>query len=370
MTSASLSPRLARRHIRSTPAAPVVMALLLSAFAAPAFAQTAVLPPVAYVPPTVDSVVTRVNGPILDVLDGNLRIDVSNATITGGDDRLANPLPWSGILVGSRIVAVVSVPDVIPATFPPVLPATSVVVYLANSGNLTGYVQSVDVAQGTFMLLDTTIRTNAATTWSGMKADGSPVKGLSDLSPGMLANVGVLADSSGVLAKSVLATAIPTTRIVAFRGKVEKIAPPLWTIGGNVVQVTNDTKIVGDPKVGDLVDVLERIQILPPGSAAPTTIPVAISITKVLLTPPPPTNRSVEFDGVVDALPPSASATGAPLGHWTISGRDVLVNGLTKLDPGIAKGDSVHVVGVVVPVSVLAPTTTAGQIVALEITKL
>ena len=85
-----------------------------------------------------DSVVSKVNGPILDVLDGALQIDVTNATITGGDDRLASPLPWAGILPGSRIIAQVVVPDVIPAVFPPRLAATSVVVFLANSGNLSG----------------------------------------------------------------------------------------------------------------------------------------------------------------------------------------------------------------------------------------
>jgi hypothetical protein len=330
-------------------------------------AQTAVLPPVAYFPPTVDSVVTKVNGPILDVLDGNLQIDVTNATITGGDDRFANPLPWSGILPGSRIVAQVVVPVAVSTVFPPRLVATSVVVYLASSGNLSGVIQGVDIAQGSFMLLDTTVRTNAATTWSGVKADGNPVKGLSDLSPGMQANVGVTADPTGVTAKTVFAYSVPTSRILAFRGKVERIDGAIWTIGGNVVQVNGDTKIVGDPKVGDLVDVLERVTIYPPGVEAPSTIPVAISITKVIATPPP--NRTIEFDGVVDALPPAANAGGVPLGHWTISGRDVLVTGVTKVDPGIVKGSPVHVTGVVVPMSVLAPTANA-QIVALEITKL
>jgi hypothetical protein len=159
------------------------------------------------------------------------------------------------------------------------------------------------------------------------------------------------------------------TRIVAFRGIVETIDGAIWTIGGNVVQVNSDTKIVGDPQVGDTVDVLERVQILPPGSMAPTTIPVAISITKVVATPPPPPGRTVEFDGVVQALPPTASPSSVPLGHWTISGRDVLVTGLTKVDAGIVVGSAVHVTGVTAPVSVLAPSAVP-QIVATSITKL
>jgi hypothetical protein len=368
MTLVSISPRPARHQIRTTPAATAVVALLLSVLGAPAFAQGVALAPVAYFPPTVDSVVSKVNGPVLDVLDGALQLDVTNAKITGSDDRLANPLPWAGILAGSRVVAQVTVPDVMPAVFPPRLAATSVVVYLASSGNLSGVIQGVGAAQGTFTLLYTTVKTAATTEWSGTKADGTPVKGLADLAAGMQANVSVTADPSGVTAKSVFAYSVPTTRIVAFRGKVEKIDGAIWTIGGNVVSVNADTKIVGDPQVGDSVDVLEKVQILPPGAAAPTTIPVAISITKVVATPPPPTDRTVEFDGVVDALPASPASLGVPLGHWTISGKDVLVTGLTKVDAGIVKGSAVHVKGVSVPMSVLAPSATA-QIVATEITK-
>jgi hypothetical protein len=309
-----------------------------------------------------------VNGPILDVLDGALQIDVTNAKITGGDDRLASPVPWAGILPGSRIVAQVTVPDVIPAVFPPRLSATNVVVFLANSGSLSGIVQGVGAAQGTFTLLFTSVKTNAATEWSGTKSDGTPVKGLSDLAAGMQAVAVVSVDASGVTAKSVFAYASPITRIISFRGKVEVEGSTLWTIDGRVVQVNADTKIVNDPKVGDLVDVLAKEQILPPGSAAPTMPPVAISIVKVVSMPPPPTDRKVEFDGVVESIPPAAGATTAPLGHWTISGRDVLVTPLTKVDTGIAKGTSVHVKGVTLPMAVLAPTATP-QVLATEITK-
>ena len=367
----SSPPRTARHNLRRNPASPAVVALLLSALSSFALADPPVptLPPIAYFPPTVDSVVSKMNGPILDLFDGALQIDVTNAKITGGDDRLANPLPWSGILVGSRVVAQVIVPDVLPAVFPPRLVATSVVVFLANSGNLAGAVQGVNLAQGSFLLDYVAVKTTNATEWSGTKSDGTPVKGLADLSPGMQANVAVLADASGVTAKTVFAFAAPLTRLVSFRGKVEIEGETLWTIDGKVVQITPETHIVGDPKVGDLVDVLEKVQILPPGSLAPTTIPVAISIIKVLATPPPPPTRRVEFDGVVEALPPAPTPTGTPLGHWTISGRDVLVTPLTKVEGGIVKGTSVHVEGLTLAMSVLSPSTSNAQIVATEIEK-
>ena len=117
------------------------------------------------------------------------------------------------------------------------------------------------------------------------------------------------------------------------------------------------------------MDVLEKITIYPPGLGIATTIPVAISITKVFVTPPPP-SRTIEFDGVVEFIPPSpASVNGKPIGHWKISGRDVLVSGLTEVDKGIAVGSAVHVKGVMLPVAVLAPSATSQQILATEITK-
>jgi hypothetical protein len=192
------------------------------------------------------------------------------------------------------------------------------------------------------------------------------VKGLTDLAAGMQANVAVTADPGGVTAKNVFAYAVPTTRIVAFRGKVDSESSTLWTIGGNVVQVNSDTKIVGNPQVGDEVEVLERVQILPPGMGAPSMIPVAISITKVVALPPPPTPTTVSFDGVVDSMP--SNAAGAPEGHWVISGRNVLVTGTTKVDPGITTGTSVQVTGIALPMAVAGPSV-APAVLATSITK-
>ena len=193
MTFVSNPPRTACPNIRPNPTAPAVVALILSVLAVsalPASAQGSSgtpMMPIAVPVSSVDSVVSKVNGPILDVLGGALQVDVTNAKITGGDDRSASPVPWAGILTGSRIVAQVIVPDAIPAVFPPRLAATNVVVFLANSGSLSGIVQGIGTAQGTFTLLYTSVKTNAATEWSGTKADGTPVKGLSDLAAGMQA---------------------------------------------------------------------------------------------------------------------------------------------------------------------------------------
>jgi hypothetical protein len=318
----------------------------------------------------VEGTVSKVTGPVLDLIEGAIQIDVTNATITGGDDRLANPLPWSGILVGSRVVAQVTILDVLPPTSfpPPPLPATSVIVFLPRDGRLAGTIEGVDVADGKFGMFYRAISTNAATTWSGVGPNG-PVRGIGDLVKGMYATVGVVASSGGLLATSVNAIGfLPPPELFAFRGAVQAITPTAWTIAGRVVQVDSDTKIVGDPKVGDIVDVVAKVHNPPPGSLAPSYL-VAVSIIKAPVITPPPGDRATEFDGIVESIPATPTAGGAPLGHWKISSRDVLVNGLTKLDTGIVVGSAVHVKGRFVMASAAGGSLSAMQFVAAEIRK-
>jgi len=91
---------------------------------------------------------------------------------------------------------------------------------------------------------------------------------------------------------------------------------------------------------------------------------VALVIAKIGLTPPPP-GREVEFTGIVESIP-----TPPPLGHWKIGGRDVLVNGLTRITGNPAVGDRVEVKGILqAPSGGLMPTNASFQIVATNIEK-
>ena len=368
MTTRSLLAHTSRRLPLLRTSSALVVALLL--FGLAPFAAAADGAPVTSParPSTVEGTVSKVTGPILDLIEGGIQIDVTHATITGGDNRLANPLPWSGILVGARVVAQVTVPDVIPAVFPPPpLAATTVVVFQAHAGQLVGTIQAVDVAGGKFTLLLHTVSTNSATKWSGEGPNG-PVKGIADLAAGMFATVSVV-NASGLLATNVEAFGFATPpELIAFRGPVETITPTAWTIAGRGVRVDFDTKIVGDPKVGDTVDVLARIQNPPPGSLAPSYL-VAVSITKAPAITPPGPGRATEFDGIVESIPAAPTANGAPLGHWKISSRDVVVNGLTKLDAGIVVGTAVHVKGSFLMTSGTGGSLFSMQFVAREIRK-
>jgi len=325
---------------------------------------------------TIDGTVSAVAGTVLDVIGGQFRIDVANATITSGDGPIAGPLPATGILpvtgipVGARVVAQVPVGDAIPTMFPsPPFQATNVVVFLPRDGQLVSKIQGVDVAGGKFTMFFHPISTNAATKWSGFGPNGY-VKGIGDLSAGMFATVSVVNSAGGLLATSVEAYGtVAPPELIAFRGPVQTISATTWTIAGRGVTVNADTKIVGDPKVGDTVDVLARVQNPPPGSLAPSYL-VALSIVKTtIIVPPGPGDRATEFDGIVESIPPVATPGGAPLGHWKISSRDVIVNGLTKLDSGIAVGTPVHVKGAFLITSGMGGSLFATQFVASEIRK-
>jgi hypothetical protein len=319
---------------------------------------------------TIDGTVSAVQGTVVDVIGGQFRIDIANATITSGDGPLSSPLPATAIPVGARVVAQVLVPDVIPAVIPPPpFQATSVVVFLPRDGELASRIQGVDVAGGKFTMFFHSISTNTATKWSGFGPAGS-VKGIGDLSVGMFATVS-LENSAGVLLATRVEAygTVPPPHLFAFRGVVVSIGAT-WQIDGHVVQVNAATKIVGDPKVGDTVDVLAETPSPVNTGAGTTTIPVALSIVKTtIIVPPGPGGRATEFDGIVESVPPVTTPGAVPLGHWKISSRDVLVNGLTRVDSGIAVGTAVHVKGAFLITSGMAGSVLPTQFVASEIRK-
>ena len=107
----------------------------------------------------------------------------------------------------------------------------------------------------------------------------------------------------------------------------------VWTIGGrdflvntSIAPDRSTTKIVGNPQIGDWVAVEGRV--LPDGS---------YFADRIALLHRAEANRFV-FTGTVDAMGDAG---------WTISGRDVQVNGETVVETGIGIGDRVEVAGVI-----------------------
>lgn len=350
----------------------VVALLLLSLVASPLAAQVSLggtTPPSATPPvqaPSVEGFVTSVDGTVLTLLGSPLlQIDIEGATIVSADSSggTATPPP---IEPGAYVVAIVQLPNILPPFafgFPPPLKAIWVAVRPAGMAILEGEIQAV--GSSSFSLLFRTILVNEHTVFSGYGA-GGPVQGLSDLKPGMQATAWVVVTSGGLLATKVEAFGpfvVPPP--VSFRGVVKVIGTDSWTIGDYTVGVTSDTKIVGDPQVGDTVDVVAIIVGPPnPMMGMPSRL-VAVSIVKVLLPPSPVAGRTISFTGPVQAMPSSGT-----LGLWRIDDRSVTVTGLTTIEGNPAVGSTVAVTGYALPsplAGVAAVTPSAMAFIATDI---
>jgi hypothetical protein len=323
----------------------VTLLAFLLALAAP-LAVAAGGPGVA-TPPTpaptssVEGIITSVKGSVVELLGGagNLSIDLSQAKIVPAE-AAADGAAVPPITPGAQIWATVEVP-LIPTAGPALLPlkATYAVIRLANSAFLHGQIQGVSVSDGLFTMLERVIHVGPATEFGG------DAKSLADLKPGMSADVTLTVSLANVSAPVLLALRVvahgPVPPVIfSFRGIVKSIGTDSWTIGDQIVGVTTETKIVGDPKEGDLVDVIAQIVGPPnPMMGMPSRL-VAISITKESTPPPPVPGRTFSFTGPVRAIPPDPFN-----GVWKIGGKDVVANGLTRINGVIVVGDIVDVKG-------------------------
>ena len=290
---------------------------------------------------TVSGLVTGVSGSIISLANGLVTLDASGAKILG-DDGVATSV--ASITPGSLIFAVLKSADSAPNAPLPV--ATLAVTHVAQV-TLSGPVQSVDPSAKTLTLLGRTIHVTADTSIGGSRGSGA----LGDILPNQVVQVQANAVAGSLTATSILVFFETPPASTLIHGTVKSIGAASWVItdgrGKDVTVVVNaQTKIVGDPKVGDAVDVVISVD-----SAGAN---VAVSIMKSIEPP-----IQVHLTGWVSSI----SAT-----SWTISGPPgsmapaflLQVNAQTKIvgDPRV--GDRVDVIA--------KPSSTG--FVALSITKM
>ena len=323
-----------------------VVALLL---ALPAAAETRGVP-TAEGPPSaaIEGTITSVNipfaggGPIVTLLHGLVSFDATGAKVRFADGTEGTT---ASLAAGQRIVAFVD------ASVSP-LKATSIVVLVQRDDvALTGKVEAVDTTAKTLTVLGFTVKVTDKTVFGG-PFDGAGQAGLADLKVGDLVLVAAKADSGSLVATRVMKLAPSVEPTVRLHGVVESIGTDSWTITAKdgtktVVKVSNETKIVGEPKVGDEVDVLARRQS--DGSL------VAILIAKFVAPPTVPTER---YQGVVKSIGATAWIIGPKAGDGP--DRIFAVNERTRIlgDPKV--GDEV---------GVLAQKQADGTLLAVVIAK-
>lgn len=349
----------------------------------------------------VEGTITSINipfaggGPIVTLLDGLISFDINGARIISTERGEA----LSELKVGQRVMAILKAPA---STTGGMNKAETVLVTLDSStATVRGQVEKIDAAASTLTVLGWTFSVDSKTAFGGPR-EGSGIKSLADLkvkddvsvtatprntalyalrvmkmmeapvpTETMMGTVVSIGTSSWVIktaeghevtvlvnaqtriagepkvgdrvnvlgqrdaAGSFTALAIvklsdPTPPLAHFRGAVTSITQTLWKIKPFEaleipVTVNRETKILGDPKVGDNVDVIGTME----GTAF-----VATSITKLASTTPPSTE--VSFEGVVKNIDGN---------FWMVDAVKVMVSPRTEVVGAPAVGDRVQVVG-------------------------
>ncbi len=267
-------------------------------------------------------------GPIVSLLSGLVSFDATGATV-----RFANGTSGTtdDLEAGQRVVAFVD-----PAVSP--LKATAILVMMQREDvSLTGKVEATDLSASTITVLGFTVLVTDRTVFGGpWEGIGKP--GLGDVKVGDLVLVAAVADSGALTGLRVMKLSPSPTPTVRLHGVVGAIGTDSWTLvlpdgTESVVKVDAGTKIVGNPAVGDEVDVLARRQ-------ADGTL-LAVLILEQVVAPPV---AEVTFEGVVRRI------TGA---MWQVGDTQVAVSRATEIRGDPRVGDTVRVRGVRVRESVV-----------------
>ena len=201
---------------------------------------------------SVSGTVSSISGSTIFIANGLISIDTTGAKFVGDD-----------VTAGAFITAVLKSGDVAPNA---PLPATLIMVAHIPQATLSGTVTSVDIVAGRFTLLGRTINVTADTSFSDLLTLRRMT--LADVFPSMLMAVEASVTGGSLTARSVEVLSPLRIAPTRFTGYVKSIGATRWTVGlgpaGSMapdflVTVDKNTVIVGDPKVGDRVNVVGEI---------------------------------------------------------------------------------------------------------------
>lgn len=227
-----------------------------------------------------------------------IRIDASAAKFQG-DHGTAS---ISDVKPGARITAFINTSVNVAAGA--ALPAQLITIESSPDLTVNGTIQSIDLAHSSFSVLGINIAVDSNTSYGTTFPTFAPIRGLQDLAVGQTVNVTAAFTNASILAKRVQITSFAVPAIATLHGTVKSISASAWVITADgkdtTVSIDAQTKILGDPKVGDAVQVLANVD-----SAHNYT---AIAIIKLGLPEPAIT----ELHGVVKSISPT---------QWTIAVR-------------------------------------------------
>ncbi len=112
---------------------------------------------------SISGVISDVNGTMIKILNGQVTIDATNATIVGDDKR---GMLTAAMLTVGRVIEVYGTPGMAPGT---ITASVVQVKGLKADGRLRGAITAVDPANNTITVLGTPITINAATYFEGRR---------------------------------------------------------------------------------------------------------------------------------------------------------------------------------------------------------
>ncbi|HEX7708159.1 MAG TPA: DUF5666 domain-containing protein [Thermoanaerobaculia bacterium] len=186
-------------------------------------------------------------------------VDASSArfaTLQSATASLENVEP------GARIIAFISTS---PAPQPGVpLRAQWILVESAADLNVTATIDSINSGASSFMVLGISIHVDGNTTYSTAFPTFAPVTSLADLAPGQVVAVSASFAGSLIVADHIHVLAPQMQQYTMLSGNVKSIGSTSWTLtrreGGDVdVRVDANTRIIGEPRVGDPVQVMAKV---------------------------------------------------------------------------------------------------------------
>jgi Domain of unknown function (DUF5666) len=204
---------------------------------------------------TVSGVISSVNGNLVQIADGAVTIDASQAKIVVGRGREATV---ADLEPGMQLFAAIRASN--PSSHGGI-PATLITATNPADVTISGAVQAVDTANRTFIVLNQGITVDNNTSFGGYRREAGT--SFADVQPNVI--VHVAADNVGgkLIAREVLIVAPAPPQIGHARGTVQSIGSDSWTVKTDretlTLVIDAQTKIAGSPKVGDTVEVLYRV---------------------------------------------------------------------------------------------------------------
>lgn len=267
--------------------------------------------------------VFAVSGTTIQLLEGLVAIDARAARIVrrGADVAISDVMP------GTRVAIILK-------SGATTLQAETVAIMDEPEAHVAGLVDAIDVAAKSFSVLGLAISVTDDTVFVG-PAHGLPVSGLSALQVNQPVGVDLDAQSGKLVALRVHVAAPAPRPSARFVGLVKSIAADAWVVTGNdnsdaTFVVNAETKIVGNPNVGDRVEVYYNV-----GSASEW---IAAVIVNVGDRPEPPV--ATTFEGVVKSIDRRI---------WMVETTPVHITGRTRFVGGPKVGDLVIVTGARAP---------------------